>query len=170
MDVLFIQQRHKIKKIFKKKIFFYKSEKSVGRVPVLLPLVSKFTFDDELFPKIVSHNTFISWKILSGEEYFETSSPNNPANFGNTNIDKTITQRPIKAYLIELIAGLILSSFHPDKISKTPPHKIYIIENIPANKTISDIASNIKSPKSILEVNNVPVWEEAYAISKNIWK
>lgn len=170
MDVLFIQQRHKIKKNLQIEDFFYRSEKSVGRVPVLHHLVSKFTFVDEVFQKIVSHNTLISWKILSGEEYFETSSPKSPASFGNTNIDKTITQSPIRAYLIELIAGFILSSFPQDKISKTPPHKIYIIENIPANKTISDMASNIKSQKSILEVNNVAFWEEAYAISKNIWK
>lgn len=108
-----------------------------------------------LFQKILSQRFFISLNILSGDEYFETSSPKSHASLGNTNIDKTITQSPINAYLIELIAGLILSSFPQDKIRSTPPHKIYIIENIPANKTISDIARSIKSPKSILEVKRV---------------
>jgi hypothetical protein len=61
---------------------------------------------------------------LSGDEYLVTSSHKRAAILGKTNIDKTITASQIKAYLIEFIAGFILSSFHPDKISKTHPHNM----------------------------------------------
>ena len=123
----------------------------------------------EVFQNILSHNTLISVNILSGDEYFDTSSPKSQATFGNTNIETIITQSPIKANLIELIAGFILSSFHHESISKTPHHKIYIIENIQANNTIIDIANKIKSQNSILDVNKV--WfDEAKAVSINIKK
>lgn len=121
----------------------------------------------------MSHKTLISLKILSGDEYFETSKPKSPAIFGKTNIDKTISHSQIRAYLIELIAGLILSSFQPDNISKTHPHKIYNIENTQASKTIIEIANNKKSQISILELNNVQEVEDqlaniAKAVSINI--
>lgn len=135
--------------------FFYKSEKSEGRVSTSLIFHSISIFQVDLVQNILSHNTFISLKILSGEEYFVTSKPKSHAIFGKTNIDSTITPSQIRAYLIELIAGFILSSFHHDKISKTHPHKIYNIEKIQANKTIIEIANNRKSQISILELNNV---------------
>jgi hypothetical protein len=50
-----------------------------------------------VFPKILSPIFLISIKILSGEEYFETSSPRSHASFGKTNIERTITQSPIRA-------------------------------------------------------------------------
>lgn len=153
--------------------FFYKSEKSEGRVSTSLIFHSTSIFQADFVQNILSHKTLISLKILSGEEYFVTSKPKSHAIFGNTNIDKTITQSQIRAYLIELIAGLILSSFQPDNISKTHPHKIYNIENIQANKTIIEIANNKKSQISILELNNVQEVEDqladiAKAVSTNI--
>jgi hypothetical protein len=51
-----------------------------------------------------------------------------------------------------LIAGLIFSSFHPDKINSNPHHKINIIESIHATKTKIEIMVNIKSPGSIVSV------------------
>lgn len=161
MDVFFISKRHSLtKKDMQKHIFFYKSEKSHGSVSDFL-ISDSWSAESPPLLKILSPNTFISLKILSGEENFETSSPNNPAIFGNTNIDKTITHNPITAYLIELIAGLILSSFPPERMSNTPPQRIYIIEKIPANNTIIAIANNMKSPKSIWELNKVE-FEETF--------
>jgi hypothetical protein len=110
-------------------------------------------FQDDLVQNILSHKTLISLKILSGEEYLETSKPKSHAIFGKINIDKTITKSQMRAYLMELIAGLILSSFQPDNISKTHHHKMYNIENIQASKTIIEIAKSKKSHISILEVN-----------------
>lgn len=132
--------------------FFYKSEKS-SQIFGESDFKSKSTEDPPEDLKILSHNVFIWEKILSGSEYFVTSNHKRPAIFGNTNIDNTITHNQINAYLIEFIAGLILSSFQPDKINKTPHHKIYIIEKTQANNTIADIANNTKSQKSIWDVN-----------------
>jgi len=56
---------------------------------------------------------------------------------------------PIIAYLIVLIAGFILSSFPPERISKSPHHKMKTTEKIQANKTKSEIANNMKSQNSI---------------------
>jgi len=56
---------------------------------------------------------------------------------------------PTIAYLIVFIAGFILSSFPPDKISNKPHHKINIIEKIQAAKTKREIQRSIKSPNSI---------------------
>lgn len=50
-----------------------------------------------------------------------------------------------------LMAGFILSSFPPDKISNNPHHNINTIENTHANNTNNDIASRIKSPKAIFD-------------------
>lgn len=129
---------------------------------------SIFTLDD-FVQNILSHNTLISINILSGEEYFVTSNHRSHAIFGKINIDNTMTHNQINAYLIELIAGLILSSFHQDKISKTPPHNIYNIEKIPANKTISAIQNKRKSPISILEVNKALVdWDPLIHIANTV--
>ena len=112
------------KDVLQAKHLFYKSEKSEGSSSTFLIFHSASILPAELVPNILSQSTLISLKILSGEEYFETSNPSNPAIFGNTNIESTITHNQISAYLIELIAGLILSSFHPDKISNTHPQRI----------------------------------------------
>jgi len=130
-------------------------------------------FHEEFVPNILSPSTLISLKILSGEEYFETSNHKSPAIFGKTKIESTITHNQISAYLIELIAGLILSSFHPDKISKIHPQRIYKIENIPAKSTMSEMANKRKSPISIFDVNKTllvcaPFVDIASAVSKNI--
>jgi hypothetical protein len=131
---------------------FYKSEKSFGRVSTFqFELVSSVV--QVVFQNILSHNTLICLNILSGEEYFVTSNHRSAATLGKTNIDKTITASQIRAYLIELIAGLILSSFPHDRISKTHPHKMYNIEKTQANSTIIEIANKIKSQNSILEEN-----------------
>lgn len=103
--------------------FFYKSEKSVGRESTEVSDEVHIQ-EEDVFQNIWSQRCFIWANILSGEEYFVTSSHKSHATFGNTNIEITITANHIRAYLIELIAGLILSSFHQDKISKTHPHKI----------------------------------------------
>lgn len=47
-----------------------------------------------------------------------------------------------------LIAGLILSSFPPERIKSNPPHKMNTIEKTPANNTKSEIASNTNSQNS----------------------
>jgi hypothetical protein len=107
--------------------------------------------------------------ILSGLEYLETSKPRSPAILGNMYRDNTITINQIIAYLIEFIAGFILSSFPPERISNNHPRKIYPIEKIQAKNTSSEIARSIKSPNSILdEKSGVVVTAAALAISINI--
>jgi hypothetical protein len=103
--------------------------------------------------------------ILFGSAYFSTSSHNNLQSIGKTNIVRTVTTIPITAYLIVLIAGLILSSFHQDNISNNPPHKINTIENIQEAKTNNEIANKIKSPKVIVGQNIVPPSFNAYTVS-----
>jgi hypothetical protein len=107
--------------------------------------------------------------ILSGLEYLETSKPRSPAILGNMYRDNTITINQIIAYLIEFIAGFILSSFPPERISNNHHRKIYPIEKIQAKNTSSEIARSIKSPNSILdEKSGVVVTAAALAISINI--
>jgi len=126
------------------------------------------------FHSTLSQRVLISENIFSGLEYLLTSSHKSHAILGKINIAKTIDQSQIKAYLIEFIAGLILSSFHQDNIKSTPHHNIYIIEKIQAKKTIKDIASNIKSPKSIVldKIQVVSFWLDAKLayVVKNIFK
>jgi hypothetical protein len=134
---------------------YYRSVKSEGRVSVVLISHSISRVQDDFVQNILSHKVLISLKILSGEEYFVTSNQSSQAIFGKINIDTTITHSQIRAYLMELIAGFILSSFHQESINNTPHHKIYNIENIPANKTTIAIANKRKSQISIFELNNV---------------
>ena len=56
--------------------------------------------------------------------------------------------------LIVLIAGLILSSFPPERINSKPHHNINTIESIHANKTKRDIDNSIKSQNVIVSANN----------------
>lgn len=64
-----------------------------------------------------------------------------------------------------MIAGLILSSFPPERINKSPHHNINTIENIPAARTKRDIASNIKSQKAIDSHRIDVFWVVAYVVS-----
>jgi hypothetical protein len=92
--------------------------------------------------------------ILSGLAYLFTSNPNNLPKIGNKNIVNTVIITPIIAYLIVLIAGLILSSLPPERINNKPHHSINTIESIHANKTKRDIDSNIKSQNVIVSANS----------------
>ncbi len=171
MDIFHIQKRYKrIKKQNLRFVFlFYKSEKSSGRVSIVVSLEFISISVEELFHKTLSHNHLICWKILSGLEYLDTSRPKSHASLGNMYKDKTITINQIIAYLIELIAGFILSSFPPESISNNPHRNIYQIENIQAKKTSKEIDKSIKSPNSILDVKSgVVVTAAALAISINI--
>jgi hypothetical protein len=100
-------------------------------------------------PNILFQISSIFWKILLGSAYFSTSSPSNLQNIGKRKIVSTVIITQIIAYLIVFIAGLILSSFPQDKISKTPHHSMNTIENTPAIKTKIEIASKTKSQNSI---------------------
>jgi len=73
------------------------------------------------------------------------------------NIVKTVTTTPITAYLIVLIAGLILSSFPPERIRSRPHHSIKRIESRPAAKTKREIARRTNSQKSICASKTDPV-------------
>jgi len=79
-----------------------------------------------------------------------TSSHNNLPNIGKTKIVNTVITIPITAYLIVLIAGLILSSLPPDKIKSKPHHNIKTIEKIHEANTNNEIANKTKSQNSIL--------------------
>jgi len=54
-----------------------------------------------------------------------------------------------------LIAGLILSSFPPERIKSSPHQRINTIENTHANKTNKEIANKMKSPNAMLLVKMV---------------
>jgi len=105
--------------------------------------------------------------ILEGSAYCFTSIHNNHPRSGKTNIETTVMIIPIIAYLIVLIAGLILSSFQPERIRSNPHHNIKRIESIPATKTKIEIIVRIKSPGSIFGPNNglTSVLIAAFAIS-----
>jgi len=77
----------------------------------------------------------------------------------------TVTIIPITAYLIVFIAGFILSSLPPERIKSNPHHKINNIENIQADKTNIEIASNTKSQNSILSQSIDAQVSIAYAVS-----
>jgi hypothetical protein len=126
---------------------FYKSEKSGHKTSIssYLLLLTFISSHQNILFQISS----IFSKILSGFAYLFTSKPNNLPSIGNKNIDSTVIITPIIAYLIVLIAGLILSSFPPESINNNPPHNIKTIDSIHANNTKSDIANRIKSPKAI---------------------
>jgi hypothetical protein len=53
-----------------------------------------------------------------------------------------------------LIAGLILSSLPPDRISNSPHHNIKTIESIHAKSTNNEIDNSMKSQNSIASQNN----------------
>jgi hypothetical protein len=55
-----------------------------------------------------------------------------------------------------LIAGLILSSFHPERIKSKPHHNIKRIDSRPADKTNKEIARRINSQKSICVPKTAP--------------
>lgn len=59
-----------------------------------------------------------------------------------------------------LMAGFILSSFPPERISRSPHQRTKRIDKIPAAKTKSEIASKINSPKSIRDSN-----KDAFAVA-----
>jgi len=88
-------------------------------------------------------------KILFGCAYFSTSRPRSLPNIGNKKIVRTVTTTQMIAYLIVLIAGLILSSFPPESIRSKPHQSMKRIERSPAVRTKRDIARSINSPKSI---------------------
>ena len=125
-------------------IFFYKSEKSEGNS--LIFSISTFVQTQE-FQKTIFQISSIFSKILLGWAYFSTSNHNNLQRIGKRKIVKTVIIIQITAYLIVLIAGFILSSFHQDKTSNNHPRKIKIIEKIQAAKTKIEIANKIKSQK-----------------------
>jgi hypothetical protein len=60
-----------------------------------------------------------------------------------------VTTTPITAYLIVLMAGLILSSFPPERIRSNHPQRINKIDRTPAARTKNDIVRSTKFPKSI---------------------
>jgi len=103
--------------------------------------------------KILFQISCIFSKILFGSAYLSTSSPNNLPNIGKTKIVNTVTTIPITANLIVFIAGLILSSFHPERIKSKPHHKINTIDNIPEASTNKEIHNKTKSQKSIVGHN-----------------
>jgi hypothetical protein len=92
-------------------------------------------------------------KILVGFAYFSTSIHSNFPRIGNKNIEATVIINQKIAYLIVLIAGLILSSFHPDNIRSNPQYNTKTIDNIPAVSTKIEITSKTKSQNSILFAN-----------------
>jgi len=67
-----------------------------------------------------------------------------------------------------LIAGLLLSSFPPERISKSPHHRMKSIERRPAAKTKSEIARSTNSPKSIFASKIDPASFTAYTVEYNI--
>lgn len=164
MDLFLIQKRYKIKKERLKSFFFYliyKSEKSLGNQ-------SEVLFIDGLDEDVVHQNTLfhissIFSNILWGFAYLSTSNPSKEPKIGNKNIVKTVTTIPITAYLIVLIAGFILSSFQPDKTSKSHHHNINIIDNTHASNTNIEIANNMKSQNDIVEFKILSHEVTAYA-------
>jgi hypothetical protein len=81
----------------------------------------------------------------------------------------TVTIIPITAYLIVLIAGLIFSSFHPERIKRSHHHKIKTIDRTQDAKTNKEIASNTNSPNSICSVRIQEFCSIAYATSINMF-
>lgn len=158
-----------IKKIHTKKLpklireFYYKSEKSDGILSMLSAFQSKLL--DELLPNTLFQISSIFSNILFGSAYFSTSSHNNLHKIGKRKIVSTVTTIPITAYLMVLIAGLILSSFHHDKIKSKPHHRINIIEKIQEAKTNNEIPSKMKSPNSIAGQNIEFQASKAYVVS-----
>jgi hypothetical protein len=61
-----------------------------------------------------------------------------------------------------LIAGLILSSFPPERIRRSPHQSINTIDRIHAARTKREIARRINSQKSILASSIEPVSFIAY--------
>lgn len=127
--------------------FFYRSEKSGHNVSGSSKFIHEFLISFQ--PKILFQISSIFSKILSGLAYLFTSKPNNLHKIGKRNIDNTVIITQMIAYLIVLIAGLILSSFPPDNINSNPHHKMNTIDNTHANKTNNEIASKIKSQNAI---------------------
>jgi hypothetical protein len=116
-----------------------------------LDLISK---EDEEVQKTLFQISSIFSNILAGLAYFSTSIPNNFQKIGNKKIEATVIINHKTAYLIVFIAGLILSSFHQDKINSKPQYNIKTIDNIQETKTKIEITNNTKSQNSILLENN----------------
>ncbi len=163
-----------LKKVFTKKtpiklinligvFIFYKSEKSVGKLSI--PSIDESKLLDEVLPNILFQISSIFSNILFGSAYFSTSNHKSLHKIGKRNIVRTVTTIPITAYLIVLIAGLILSSFLPAKINNNPHHKIKTIENIQEAKTNNEIANNINSPLFIVGQKIALLWFKAYVVS-----
>lgn len=106
-----------------------------------------------LFQKTLFQISSIFSNILFGSAYFSTSSQSNLPKIGKTKIVRTVTTIPITAYLIVFIAGLILSSFQPDRINNNHPHSIKTTENTQEANTNNEIANNIKSQNEIVSEN-----------------
>jgi hypothetical protein len=66
------------------------------------------------------------------------------------------------------MAGLIFSSFPPERIRRSPHRRINIIERTPDIRTNNDIAKRINSQKSICCPSIEFDASKAYAFSKNI--
>ena len=105
---------------------------------------------------IISQISSILSNIRAGCAYFSTSSHSNLQSIGNKNIDNTVTIIPITAYLIVFIAGLIFSSFPPERINNSPHHKIKTIESTQAASTKREIKSKKKSQKVMFSANKPP--------------
>jgi hypothetical protein len=82
----------------------------------------------------------------------------------------TITTKPKNAYLIVFIAGLILSSFHQESITKTHPRNINNTVVTDANNIRIDIVKSKNSHKSIVFHQKIDVVAplSAYIESTNI--
>jgi len=141
----------------------YKSEKSAGKL-------SKFVFvefvvvGEVLLPNTLFPISSIFSNILCGFAYFSTSKPRSLPNTGKRNIVSTVTTTQITAKRIVLIAGLILSSFPPERISNNPPQRINKMESIPAARTKREIIKRMNSPKSIFASKIDPVSLIAYTV------
>ncbi len=110
--------------------------------------ISDDQFQDEELQKTFDQISSIFEKIALGSAYFFTSSQSNLQKIGNKNIVATVTTKPINAYLIVFIAGLIFSSFHHERTRSTHPRNIKSTEKTEAKSTNIEIAKRRNSPKS----------------------
>jgi len=136
-----------------KEYFYYKSEKSAGKSSRDCGCDVLYCDDEDHHQKILSQISSIFSKILCGFAYFSTSNQRSLPNTGNKKIVRTVTTTHMTAKRIVFIAGLILSSFPPERIKSSPHHKINIIERSQAANTNNDIARSTNSQKSIWASN-----------------
>ena len=112
-------------------------------------------------------------KILVGLAYFSTSIQRSFHKIGKRKIEATVIINQKIAYLIVLIAGFILSSFHHERIKSNPQYNTNTIDNIQAVRTKTEITNNTKSQNSILLENSgeliqeLTVFNQAYVTSTN---